>query len=95
MTNFDYLGTISLDKFAYFMCGLTGNINESSLQIMKSWLRKEVDDEFFKNQTQKKEYIAMFERYKKELKELQQSKQPDQLEDWYTFLLDLYKKSLS
>lgn len=95
MTNFDYLCTISLDKFTYFLCGLMGNMSEQSIQIMKSWLEKEVDDEFFSDKVKKEEYLKMFEQYQKEFDEFRRSKHDDSLDDWYSFLLELYKKSLS
>lgn len=66
MTNHDYLNTLSKEKFASFLCGMSGTLNDTSLQIMISWLDKDVDDEFFSSQSEKKEYVDMFNQYKRE-----------------------------
>lgn len=61
MTNCDYLCTLDVEAFHIFLCTLC-DINPQSMwgQILKSWLTKEVDDQFFSSPEVKQHFIDNF-----------------------------------
>lgn len=63
MTNCDYLCTLDVDSFHLFLCTLS-DISPASMwgQILKSWLTKEVDDQFFSSTETKQKFIENFKK---------------------------------